>query len=143
MKVRVRDIMTEHLVTVPPDTNTEEAVSLMLRHGISGMPVVDEEGVLVGVVSEYDLLECVLDQPARIPPVARYMTTEVRTVAPEDDTMEVARIFLECNYRRLPVVEDGRLIGLVSRRDIIRLIDALRSLGEMETTGRRVGELAS
>lgn len=134
MQVRVRDIMTEHLVTVSPDASASDAVALMLRHGISGMPVVDANRKLLGVVSEYDLLECFLEQPEHIPSVARYMTAEVRTIAPDDDTMDVARIFLEGNYRRLPVVENGYLVGLVSRRDIMRLIETLRSLREMEPT---------
>ncbi len=134
MRVLVRDIMTEHLVAVSPDTCASEAVALMLRHGISGMPVVDQNNKLLGIISEYDLLECFLEQPENVPNVQQYMTADVRTIAPDDDTMDVARTFLEGNYRRLPVVEEGRLIGLVSRRDIMRLIETLRSLREMETT---------
>ena len=134
MRVLVRDIMTEHLVAVSPDTSAEVAVSLMLRHGISGMPVVNQNKKLLGIISEYDLLECFLEQPEIIPNVQQYMTPDVRTISPNEDTMDVARTFLEGNYRRLPVVENDRLIGLVSRRDIMRLIETLRSLREMETT---------
>lgn len=134
MRVLIRDIMTEHLVTVSPDTCSEVAVSLMLRHGISGMPVVDQNKKLLGIISEYDLLECFLEQPEDVPNVQQYMTADARTIAPDDDTMDVARTFLEGNYRRLPVVEEDRLVGLVSRRDIMRLIETLRSLREMETT---------
>ena len=122
MNFTVRDIMTEHIATVSPSDNLDHAVSLLLRHGISGVPVTDEHGRLCGILSEYDLL-LHLTRPATSQElVSRYMTEIVETVGPEDSVEDVVRLFGRLKYRRLPVVEDGTLLGVVGRRDVMRLI---------------------
>lgn len=132
MRVAIRDIMTEQMIRVHPDTSVEEAASLLLRHGVSGLPVTHEDGRLAGVLSEYDLLEHLLRGAPDGESIGQYMTANVRSVSPDDDAIQVARIFREEHFRRLPVVEDGRLVGLVSRRDLMRLVVSLRSLGELD-----------
>ena len=128
MLVSVRDIMTEHVVTIDPNATVEEAVGLLLRHGISALPVIDGDRRLLGLVSEYDLLKNLFDGQSTSRPVSEYMMREVRTVAPVDNVASVAEWFLAERYRRYPVVDNGRLVGVISRRDIMRIIESVRSI---------------
>ena len=102
----------------------------MLRHSISGLPVVDN-GRLVGIISDFDALNLLItaDEPEMVVPVARYMSTEVISV-PDDAPLETAaQILRKFGIRRLPVVRDGNLVGVVSRRDLMRVIRDRRHLG--------------
>jgi CBS domain-containing protein len=106
-----KDLMTTKIITVDPDDTVDEVISLMLEHGISGLPVVDMSGHLLGVLSEFDLLDLVRDPNTGKNKVFHYMTREVRKV---DD-------------RRLPVMRDDRLVGIISRRDLLRYVLHVRS----------------
>jgi CBS domain-containing protein len=122
---RVEDYMARKLVTVGPETTTAEAIGLLLKHEISGMPVVDDDGNLVGILSERDCLKPLVDSQYFESPstrVAELMSTELKTVSPETGIMKVAELFLNNRYRRLPVLENGRLVGQISRRDVLRAI---------------------
>ena len=121
--LKVKDYMTRRLVTVHPSTNVVEAMDLLLRNGISGLPVVDEGGDLVGVLSEVDLMQVIVqdsyyDESVGI--VRDYMRTEVDTIDPEMDIYTLAEKFVKEHRRRYPVVEHGRLVGQISRRDVLR-----------------------
>lgn len=121
----VRDYMTEKLLTLRSDTEILAAVAFLLKHRISGTPVVDGDNHLVGVISEKDCLNLLAKGVnADVPhgSVAEFMTTDVETIAPEMDLYYAAGLFLKRNHRRFPVVEDGVLIGQISRRDILRAI---------------------
>ncbi|MBN2217169.1 MAG: CBS domain-containing protein [Pirellulales bacterium] len=123
---QVSDVMKRDLVTVPPRLPVSEAITLLLKHKVTGMPVVDEEGNLVGFLSERDCLKILVHARYHNLPtisVGELMTTEVETIGPEVDLLEVANLFLSKPFRRLPVVKDGRLVGLVSRNDVLRAID--------------------
>lgn len=128
-----RDIMTRSLVTLRPDMTLPEAAELLLKHSISGAPVVDEAGSLVGLLSEYDCLRSVataqyeLDAHDHVERVSDLMTRECHTVAPDIELFGVAHEFVRLRVRRLPVVEDGQLIGQVSRRDALKAALALRN----------------
>lgn len=122
---RVEDYMATKLVTVTPKSTAAEAISLLLKHEISGMPVVDDDGNLVGVVSEKDCLKPLVDSQYFESPstrVADLMSTELTTVSPETGIMKIAGLFLDNSFRRLPVLENGRLVGQISRRDVLRAI---------------------
>lgn len=121
--VKVRDYMSTRLVTVQAETNVVEAMRTFLDHNISGAPVVDADGRLVGMLSEVDLMQVVIqdsyyDEAAGI--VRDYMRSTVDTVSPNDDIYSVAERFIAERRRRYPVVEDGRLVGQVSRSDVLR-----------------------
>jgi len=121
--VKVADYMATKLVTFHPETNVVEALGALLKHRISGGPVVDADGNLVGVLSEVDVMEIVIqdsyyDESMGI--VADYMQTSVDVVSPDDDIYSLARRFLEEHRRRYPVVKNGRLVGQISRRDVLR-----------------------
>ena len=141
----VRDLMTTNVTSVPPDTPASAIVHLLAERGISGVPVVDSGGALLGVVTEGDLLRrlALSDEPEngwframladKEGAAERYASAhgstarDVMTAAPvtveEDDAAEhAARLIEEHKVRRLPVLRDGRLIGVVSRSDLLRAL---------------------
>lgn len=147
--MRVKDLMTTPVVTLRPDTPIKEAAALLVRHGISGAPVVDDHEQLIGIVSESDLmaLETSPDPRSRILPqrwrrirvprrVEQVMTREVVSLPEGADVSDAARLMLERRVKRIPVVEAGRVVGIVSRRDVLRLL--ARSDAEIRA---EIGEL--
>lgn len=122
--ILVREVMATGLVTLPPGMPIFQAITLLLKNRISGAPVVDDDGRLVGVLSEKDCLrvfanEAFFSQNAG-GPVSSYMTTNIQSVDPDDDVFKAADLFLKHSFRRLPVVDDGRLVGQISRRDVLK-----------------------
>ena len=123
--VRVQDLMSTRLVMVRPETGVHEAVALLLERRISGLPVVDDNGALVGILTEQDCLRVAFgndyyEAPGRT--VAEAMTPSPQTVDANADIMTAIDLFLNCPFRRLPVVRDGALVGILSRRDALRMI---------------------
>lgn len=150
----VREVMTSPVVTVGPGTSVKEAVRLLDAHQITAMPVIDDVGNLVGVVSEADVLRDSLPPDHRAhellmeisaPPV-HLAVTDVMThlpmsVSPDDDLGRAVELMVTTQVKSLPVVADGHVVGIVSRRDVIAVLarhdalieaevdDALRSAG--------------
>jgi len=123
--IKVRDYMTRHLVTFRSDTDLFAAINRLLEHRISGAPVVDSQGHLIGLLSEGDCLRGILSgayYEAVGGNVSAYMTREVETISPEADIIEVSERFLRSRRRILPVVEEGRLCGLIGRHDVLRAV---------------------
>ncbi len=123
--IKVRDYMTRHLVTFRSDTDLFTAINRLLEHRISGAPVVDSQGHLIGLLSEGDCLRGILSgayYEAVGGTVSTYMTTAVETVSPEADIIELSERFLRGRRRRLPVIEHGRLVGQISRHDVLRAV---------------------
>jgi CBS domain-containing protein len=122
----VREIMTRKLVTLRPEMAALDAAELLLKKGISGAPVVDEEGHLLGLLSEFDCLRATasadyeMDSHDSIELVGDLMSRECITIAPDANLFTVAHEFVSKRVRRFPVVENGKLIGQVSRRDALR-----------------------
>lgn len=140
--MKVHEVMTTEVVTIRPDATLKEAALLLAANGVSGLPVVDGEGAVLGVVSEADVLaketapegerrgiaHWLLD--ARDPwletrfaarTVAEAMSSPARTIGPEETVVEAATRMLEDGINRLPVVDGGgKLVGLVSRGDLVR-----------------------
>jgi CBS domain-containing protein len=117
-------IMTANLVTVGPDASIEDAIELLLSEQISGLPVVDLEGQLVGVITEFALLAVAYDQRVKNQTVSEHMTTEVITVDFDDPISRVADLCIVHRVRRLPVMQNGRLVGIIARRDVLRSLVA-------------------
>ena len=118
----VKHIMTTTVVSVKPDVTMRDAASLILRHGVSGLPVVDEQHHLVGVISEWDLLQLLERPQIESEPVANYMTQDTFCVKEEASLVDVVDMFRSHPIRRLPVTRDEKLVGLVSRHDLIRFV---------------------
>ena len=151
--VKVTEIMTRPVITVRPDCNIKAAAELLIAHDISAMPVIGAKGQLVGIVSEADLLpiETRPDPRSQATPlrpttgsspktVAEVMTRRVRSVPADCEVSQVARILLEDDYRHVPVVNDAQVVGIVSRRDLVKVLARHDDMIKSEIT-RRLREL--
>ena len=115
-------IMTPNPVTIGPEATIGEAIELLLARRISGLPVIDSDGKLAGILTEFALLALAYDQEITGQTVQEHMTREVLTVDAEDPVNKVADLCIVHRVRRLPVVQDGRLVGLVARRDVLEAL---------------------
>ncbi len=118
-----RDIMARNLVTLDPQMDVFDAIDRLLKYRISGAPVVDREGRYLGVFSErcsISLLVTAAYENAPTSQIDPFIDRDVATIDPETDLLTIAERFLNTNQRRLPVLEDGRLVGQVSRRDVLK-----------------------
>ena len=125
-----RDIMSRRLQVLKPDAEVEDAVHALLRKRHSGAPVVDEDGQVLGVFSDYDCVRGLSAAVFSVWPtgsVETYMSTDVETIPPDMELRDVAQHFIHGRHRRLLVVEDGKLIGLITRGDLVNVLeDALK-----------------
>lgn len=122
--------MTADVVSIRPTATIREAIELMLRERISGLPVVDAEGRLAGIISEFALLAIAYDSDVMSDSVARHMTTEVFTVDASDPIRRVADLFLVHRVRRAPVMEGGRLAGVIARCDVLEAVYNTQPAGD-------------
>lgn len=146
----VHEVMTRRPVTVRSDTSTKDALRLLDKHGVTSLPVVNHDGRIVGVVSEADLLrDAVLSDgrahmipepghgPAHLDHVADVMNRHPVTVLLNDDLADAVELLTSTVIKSLPVVDDrGRVVGMLSRRDIVHIL--AREDDEIE---RELGEL--
>ena len=117
------DVMTTKLVKLHPEQDVFHAVSLLVKHKISGAPVVDTDGRLLGMFTERCCLEVLLDATYRSLPsseVGSFMIEDPVAIEENMTLFSVAQMFISKPIRRLPVLRDGKLVGQVSRRDVIR-----------------------
>ena len=117
---KASDIMTHPVVTIAADTLLTDAIKMLLRHHISGLPVVDADGKLIGIITEFDIMNFALSGDAANTNVSEAMTRNVETISPETGIPTIVEIFSTRRVRRLPVVEDDKVMGIVSRRDLLR-----------------------
>ncbi len=129
----LRDYMLKHPVTVRPDANVYEAMQIISHNKISGLCVVEPDQTLVGILSEMDCLRAVLSSVYNedgFGVVRDYMTSENLVVAhPSEDIVDVAQDMLRQNKRRRPVVEDGKLIGQITIRHLLKAVRSFREGG--------------
>lgn len=112
--MKVREVMTTNVITIKADQTKQQAARLLSHHRISGLPVVNDDNVLVGIVSEHD----VIGKPGNT--VADIMTHGVISITADTDLEEASHILFHERIRRLPVLDQGKLIGIVSRADLVR-----------------------
>jgi CBS domain-containing protein len=151
--VKVTEIMSRPVITVTPETGIKAAAQLLVVHDISALPVVDAKGRLIGIVSEADLIQMEArtdprSQATPLPPtagsapktVAEVMTRDVLVVEADSQVSQAARIMLDSGIKRVPVVEGRRVIGILSRHDLIKVIarrdedietEIVRQLGQL------------
>ncbi len=115
-------IMTENIATIRPESSIHEAIELMLSQHISGLPVIDRSERLVGVITEFALLAIAYDQEIQSQTVAEHMTTDVFTVDADEPISRVADLCIVHRVRRVPVMRDSRLVGLITRRDVLKAL---------------------
>ena len=127
--VTAKDFMSGSLVTFSPDEDVITAIQVLLEKGISGAPVVDRLGNLIGVLSEKDCLRVALNAGYHGNwggKVSEFMTPNAITVDADASIMKVAKMFIDSPYKRYPVMNDNRLVGQISRSDVLKAIDSMR-----------------
>lgn len=128
--IHVEDFMTKNLITFKPEDSMHHVIDVLVKKGISGGPVIDEHGRLIGIISEGDCLKQVVrgkytNTPELMGNAVDYMTANPVCVSPEDNIMEVAQKFLKLRLRRFPVLDHGKLVGQISQRDVMAAIQNL------------------
>ena len=124
----VRDYMAGQLVAFKPDMDVLDAIHELVKQRIAGAPVVNDQGELVGMLSELDCLKIALNAGYYGDwggPVADYMTPDVETVDADMSIIDLAQKFLKSGFRRFPVLRNNRLVGQISRRDVLRALSQL------------------
>ncbi len=114
-----QDIMTRKVYTIRSDASAQEAAQLLDQHRISGLPVVDEGSDIIGIVTEAYIISKVDKEGLRVSDI---MSTEVISVNEETAASEIALLLTERKIKRVPVVQDGKLVGIVSRADIVHAV---------------------
>lgn len=129
--VKAIEIMNANVITVTGDDDIYEAVRTMVLNNITGMPVLNENETLAGIITEKDVLKLFYvteDPPEKI---EDYMTPDVVSFDTEASLSDIAHCFMTSHFRRVPILDSGKLVGIISRRDIIRHISNLRHESEL------------
>lgn len=122
-KLYVRDYMSKRLISVRPDMEIVSAVQKLLAHHVSGAPVLDENGTLAGMLTERDCMKVVLNAVYHSEyggVVSDFMATDVKVMQADDNLVDAAKRFFEERYLRYPVMSEDRVIGVISRSDVMR-----------------------
>jgi CBS domain-containing protein len=120
--VTARTIMKTNVIAVRTDTDIYEAIRTMVANNITGLPVVDADGCLAGIVTEKDILSLLYDIEDKPGTAADYMTHEVVAFDEDDDVIAIRESLVHNHFRRVPILSQGRLTGIISRRDLIKYI---------------------
>lgn len=126
--IKVSDYMAASLVTFNPETEMRMAISQLVEKRISGAPVVDDHGNLVGILSEQDCMKVALSAGYHddyAGQVKDYMSKKVTTIDADTSILTLAQMFIDSPFRRYPVMQNNRLVGQVSRRDVLRALEAI------------------
>lgn len=121
-----QDLMTTSLITFRPEQTILDAIQVLTKNAVSGGPVVDEGGLLVGMLSELDCLrmlasdEFYQEEQEQGATIEQFMSRDFKTIPPELGIYAISHYFLTMPIRRLPVVDKDRLLGQLSRRDVLR-----------------------
>ncbi len=122
----VREFMDRYVDTLSPETDIMEAVDFLLEKRITGAPVARGKGELIGILTEFDCLKVLTlgDEHHEAPrgKVKDFMSSNVQTIPPTMDIYYAAGLFMSVPFRRFPVVEDGRIVGAITRFDILRAV---------------------
>ena len=124
----VKDYMARTLVTFKPETDVLDAVHTLVQHRIAGAPVVDDQGNLLGMLSEFDCMKVALNAGYHGiwgGPVRDFMSDGVETVDADMSIVDLAQVFIDKKFRRFPVMQGTRLVGQISRRDVLRALEYL------------------
>lgn len=128
-RITAKEVMNTSVIMFHPDTPVMDCVDTLIKRKITGAPVVNELNEIQGVISEKDVLKLIMHEGYTQAPtgtVSDYMSKMVESVGPEEEIHKIASLFFERSYRRLPVVENKQVLGIISRRDILQYIKELR-----------------
>ncbi len=128
--IKVSDYMSRKLITFSPDQSVLEVMNNLIKHKISGGPVVNENNELLGIISEGDCMKQISESryynmPMDNMKVSNHMVTNVDTIDGNMNVFDAANKFLESKHRRFPIVENGKLVGQISQKDVLKAALAL------------------
>ncbi len=123
--IQVKDYMTTNLITFKPEQSVEAVIETLINNKISGGPVVNDQNELVGIISEGDCIKQISDSRYYNMPMAhrtieQCMVKDVETISGNMNVFDAANKFLDAKRRRFPIVEDGKLVGQISQKDILK-----------------------
>jgi len=119
---KAADIMTTNVITAKKDMLLTDVIALLLRWHISALPVVDDEDKMIGIVSEIDLVNLTFDGNAADTTVEEIMVTDIVSFSPNTELADLVQTFSKRHLRRVPIIDEGKVVGIISRRDILREI---------------------
>lgn len=120
--LKAEDIMVKEVITIGPEITLDKAIKKLVKNKISGMPVVDENGKMVGIISEKDILNFAFNGYLKSTKVEMAMVKSVIHFTPDSNIDEIALAISKNHFRRVPIIKDDRIVGIVSRRDIIESV---------------------
>ncbi len=123
---KAKEIMKTGVITVKRKTETYEAIRILVEHNITGLPVVNDDMTLAGIISEKDMLRLLYDMEDKPGSVEDFMTKDVISFDKEDSLIDIAESLIKNDFRRVPILEEGKLVGILSRKDVIACILKLR-----------------
>ncbi|MGA1823675.1 MAG: HPP family protein [bacterium] len=120
--IPIKSIMTNHVISIKEDTQIYKAIDALVNNNISGLPVLSDDGSLLGIVTEKDIMTYMLtaDVKDMTKPVAEIMVRDVVSFNEDDDVAKVFKCLMENAFRRAPILSEGKVVGIVSRRNIIK-----------------------
>jgi CBS domain-containing protein len=120
---KAKDVMTTNVFSVSQDTALIDAIILLIEKNIAGVPIVDKGNNLKGIITEKDMMDLLnKGKVTSSMRVSDFSSIKVNVVNPNDDLTKVSKIFMENSYRMVPVCEGAKLVGVISRRDIIKTV---------------------
>ena len=123
---KAKTVMTTNVISVNRQTQIYEAIKILVENNITGLPVVHDDMTLAGVLSEKDVLNLLYNTEDKPGSVEDFMTKDPVCFNVDDSLIDIAECFIKNNFRRVPIVAEGKLAGIVSRKDIIAYILKLR-----------------
>jgi CBS domain-containing protein len=123
---KAKTIMKTNLISVTKDTEIYEAIRTMVENNITGLPVVNDDQTIAGIVTEKDVLSLLYNTGDRAGKVEDFMTREVASFDQNDNLIDITESFINNHFRRVPITDNGKLVGIISRKDIITYILKLR-----------------
>lgn len=129
--LKVSDYMTRHLITFSPNQSIESVMQAIIKHRISGGPVVNEKNELIGVISEGDCIKQISESryynmPMQDQTIEKHMAINVETIDGNMNIFDAANKFLNAKRRRFPIVENGKLVGQISQKDVLKAAMTLK-----------------
>jgi CBS domain-containing protein len=114
--------MTSEIITVRRDTPISQAIEIFLENDVTGLPVVDDDMTLAGIISEKDVLNLLFDSNIESAKVEDFMTKDIVSFEQDEDFLTICECLINNNFRRVPILADGKLVGIISRKDIIKYL---------------------
>jgi CBS domain-containing protein len=131
--LKAKDIMRTDVVTVKSQTPVYQAIQELMDNKITSLPVVDDDMTVVGVISEKDILKLLYDLEKDGGAVADYMTEMAVSFDPEDNLLDICNCFMKNPFRRVSILSDGKLAGIINRTDIIKYILKIKQHDEVQS----------